>query len=290
MKMYIEYGEEFNIKKILKPSEYEIMGYIAVLFKKFRTPGTVFNYISGAKTWIDIMGGCTKNFNDYKVEIMRRGVYRKANHIKRQAKPLSVRDIKNIVNVFRTGGKESYVYTAATLICFFSLLRQSNLVTSDGESSSEHVLTQRDISISDGMLRLRIRTTKTTWTKKDEYLLKIPKVPNSEYCPVRAWSKYFKLAPKSPGLPVFWTLEGELLTPRKWMSAVRFALWKSNYRNVDEYTLHSIRRGGAIAAAQTGIDIRHVKEAGRWKSRAFQDYVPKNIIKSVPAALSTLFG
>ena len=43
--------------------------------------------------------------------------------------------------------------------------------------------------------------------------------------------------------------------------------------NVEDYGLHSFRRGGATAAAVSGIPVRVIKNHGRWKSGAVHRYM-----------------
>ena len=139
MKLYAEFVRTYNMS-IVKPTKFQVMSYIAYLFQKFKAPGTVFNYLSGAKSWVKVKGGKVENFEDYAVYLVKKGASRTLTHRTIQALPLSICDVKRIINVFDVSGENAYVFKAVTLIAYFSVLRQSNLVVSGRAGSSSHVV------------------------------------------------------------------------------------------------------------------------------------------------------
>jgi hypothetical protein len=56
--------------------------------------------------------------------------------------------------------------------------------------------------------------------------------------------------------------------------------------NVSDYSMHSLRRGGVVAAWQAGVPVEQFKAHGRWASSAVQAYmVPtKDILIGVTAS------
>ena len=155
--------------------------------------------------------------------------------------------------------------------------------------SSAHVLKQKDIVVVGAKLHITVRSTKTSWLTSEQYTVCIPSIPNSQYCPVQAWIRYYERAPKGGRLPAFWLIGGIPLTASLWIGAIRLALKNSGYDSPSNYTLHSLRRGGAQACVRAG-NIGMVKEAGRWRSKALYTYVPRKMIKAAPAALVKFFG
>ena len=289
MQLYKKFVKEYKLS-ILKPTNFQVMAYAAFLYNKYHVPGTVFNYISGAKSWVKLKGGNTQVFDDYYMSLVKKGVKRVACHKTRQAAPLTIRQIKLIINVFKSLGKNACVFTAVTLISYLSLLRQSNLVISGLEGSLSHVLKQKDIKVVHHNLHITVRSTKTSWQPCDQYVVIIPSNPRSRYCPVKAWAKYYEMAPKDPHLPAFWVKGGRPLTSKLWLGAVRLALKYVGVPSPTSYTLHSIRRGAAQECMSKGLDEKLIREAGRWKSEALYRYIPKNKVKAVPSALVSFFG
>ena len=156
--------------------------------------------------------------------------------------------------------------------------------------SPSHVLRQKDIKVVGSELQITVRSTKTSSLPADQFVMCIPKVENTRYCPVLAWKDYFKRAPKNPSSPAFWTPQGQPLTASLWLAALRYALKKTSVECPEVYTLHSLRRGGAQACEKRGTEPALVKEAGRWKSNSVYEYIPKRVIRAVPAALAKCFG
>ena len=286
--VYKKYVIKFGYK-LLNPTANQILGYVAFLFNKFNKPGTVNNYLSGAKTYIRILGGNEKAFEHINVSIVKRGVARTAQHKVKQAKSISVKQLKKVIDVWKRKGEKGYVYTVVTLLAFFSMLRQSNLVLgADGGHS--HTLMRKDVTIKQRTLRIRIRSTKTTWRPEDEFWLVVPEIPHSQYCVVRAWKNYIRSVRLGPEDTAFWRTNGSPLTPRLWLAAFRAALSRSGTQDPWAFTLHSLRRGGATACVGEGVGVEQVKRAGNWSSRAYKEYIPKKTVTVAPAALANLLG
>jgi integrase len=49
--------------------------------------------------------------------------------------------------------------------------------------------------------------------------------------------------------------------------------------SVAEFSAHSLRRGGATAAANAGFSLADIMEHGRWKSDAVKDYIRKSAVE-----------
>ena len=289
MKLYVDFVRTHKMSTH-NPTRLQLMSFIAFLYQRFKAPGSVLNYLSGAKCWVKIKGGNVNAFDDYLVNLVKKGALKMSTHQKIQALPFNISDIKLIIKVFDLSGPDAYVFKAATLIAYFSVLRQSNLVVSGLAGPSSHVVQQRDVQLVHKQLHITVRSSKTTWKPEDQYVICIPNIPNSTYCPVQAWESYYKIAPKNPKSPAFWTTKGKPLTAQVWLGALRFALIKLKYAHPNAYTLHSLRRGSAQSCIWYGLNEKSVKEAGRWKSAAMYNYIPRKKITAVPAALATIFG
>jgi hypothetical protein len=72
--------------------------------------------------------------------------------------------------------------------------------------------------------------------------------------------------------PLFTTDAGNRMrvdTPR---GRLRYWLTATGVVDVERYGFHSLRAGGVTDAARAGVDARHIKEHGNWKSEAHQRY------------------
>ena len=77
------------------------MEYIAFLSKKLGISGLVFNYLSGARTWVTLNQGRTAAFDSYHIRIVKKGVANIKRNKPVQAIPMKERDIKNICKVLQ---------------------------------------------------------------------------------------------------------------------------------------------------------------------------------------------
>lgn len=248
------------------------------------------NYISGARTWVQAMGMATTSFDTYLVGVLKRGIHRNSNHVPAQAPPLSPSDIRKVVRFFATAGDNGPVLTAAILLGYFTLLRQSNLLSSPSLASPGHTLRARDVSVTDTGLTIHVRSSKTLLKSAPPRNIAVPEIPGSHYCPLKAWMKYVSRTQPSLDGPAFITSDALPLRPRALLDTLRLALAAQGHPAPGAITLHSLRRGGAQACASSGSSLEDIKDLGHWTSGAVHSYVPRHLISSAPRTLVTKFG
>lgn len=278
-KKYTKFAEDHNFNP-LSPKQYDLLAYILHLNDTLAAPGTVLNYISGARTWVLLFGGATEGFDSYPVTLMKRGVQRLSNHVTVQAPPLSPPGLRRVVKHLKTLGPESAVIIAALLIGYNALLRQGNLVTSHTIQDQGHTLRRRDITITPEGLNITVRTTKTRWRPGQAYTVSVPSLHRSSSCPLRAWEKYIALQNTHPDGPAFILQGGAPLTGYVLTAALRMSLAATGHPSPAAYTLHSLRRGGAQACAAAGGSLKEIMQLGAWSSEAVYTYVPRPLIRS----------
>lgn len=152
----------------LTPSEYHLTGLIVHLSKKFKSPATVSNYMSGAANWVALAGGNRSTFTDGLVRMVRKGIGNMSSHQVKKAPAISPDDIKHLVTYLRSAGPEGVVLEAAFLIGYLSLVRQSNLLTPALDMwGGAHTIRRQDISQTPLGLCLRITSSKTIKREED---------------------------------------------------------------------------------------------------------------------------
>ena len=97
--------------------------------------------------------------------------------------------------------------------------------------------------------------------------------PDLAVCPVRALARLRQLS--SPGGAVFRKHAAASAALSKTTVEVRLrrALREAGFSSWDLYAAHSLRRGGATHAAQSGVPTRLIQAMGRWKSDAVRLYL-----------------
>ena len=71
---------------------------------------------------------------------------------------------------------------------------------------------------------------------------------------------------------------------------LRLALSVLNVPFCSLYTMHSLRRGAAVACHSLGIPLEALKAHGTWASSAVYSYIPRKAPRDAPEALASLFG
>lgn len=285
---YINFCNDFNINKKF-PKQYDLMMYLAYLSKSLKSPSAVYNYFSGAKTYVLLMRGKAKVFNSYSIGLVKKGVSNLKNVPVMRAFPLKVKHIIRIYKYFKSLGSSAQVLNVALLIGYFTLLRQSNLFFSESPCDPGHYLTGDDIRLNERFLRVRVRSTKTTRRQGQTYYVCLPRVPGSSCCPVRIWKRYAAATPISKSGPALLLRTGEPLMAHTFLLALRLAGDKCGLQG-KRLSVHSLRRGAARECAVAGVPLEQVQELGNWRSSCIYNYVNKRSFKTGPSALASLFG
>lgn len=283
-KKYLQFAKLHQFDP-LEPAQYDLLAYTNSLNETLKAPGTVMNYISGARSWVLLFGGNTSPFDSYPLTLMKRGVLRLSQHIPRQAPPLSPSSIRAVVRHLITAGPDAAVLVAAILVGYSTLLRQGNLLNSHDPQDPGHALQRGDIITTRKGLTVTVRSTKTRWRPGQSYTVLITPRPHSICCPVTAWRRYIRLqAPPRSG-PAFTLPTGGPLTPPTLLAALRLALTATGHHAPYNYSLHSLRRGGAQACAASGGSLQEIMALGSWTSAAVHTYVPRDQIRCRPLTL-----
>ena len=187
--------------------------------------------------------------------------------------------VELVADANKEGTLSSIRLVTACLLSFAGFLRFNELVQ----------LRPIDIEIRAEAAKLHIRHSKTDQLRKgDEVLLART---GSATCPVAMLERYMEAAsiPQESGLflfrPICKTKTGERLRSTGALSYSRLSelfkqkLSQLGYRAAD-FGLHSLRAGGATAAANAGVPDRLFKRHGRWKSDSAKDGYVDDAVES----------
>lgn len=272
------------------PEVYDILQYIRQLFTVCISPQTVRNRISGAKTWVQEMGGDLIPFSDRAISQTIRGGSKAAAHIPSRAPALTPDMVKYTAAYLLKAGRAGVAPRAALLIGYFTMIRQSNLLSPSTRTwGGPHTIRRRDIRIVPGGLRVDITSSKTICANSEATSLFVPKI-GSRCCPVLAWESARDLKAGHPDDPAFITSAGVPLTPHALTRLVRSALTEMGVATPQRFTLHGLRRGAAQECQRLNVDTKHIMSQGTWKSGAIRTYTIQPASTEAPIALATRFG
>ena len=279
-----------NSRPVLSPTAYDVASYVLYLQNSLRAPGSVMNYVSGVKTWFKALGVDIKPFDSYHVNVLKKGLPAAMKHCPSQSSPICPPLVKEMVVKLTEYGQHTNVVKSALLTMYFTLLRQSNLLSTSSARHQPHVLKRRDVIRTNKALFILVRSSKTTKSPQDATRFILPAIPGSKFCPVKAWDDYINfntlLTPTDPAFQIDTNMP---LTAKVMTQVLRSVLKDLGYASQNFFTLHGLRRGAARACQKAGLPLMHLKEAGLWKSDAIFSYIPKKVNKA-PRALATYFG
>jgi hypothetical protein len=160
--------------------------------------------------------------------------------------------------------------------CFFFVARKSNLVVtkiSDFDPSIH--LCRGDILQSNNSLLVIFRWTKTIQFGERELRLPLLAIPDSILCPVVAYRQMCDLLPAQDVSPAFIRVVKDKSCPFTYalLQKTLKSLIQRTGRNPDQYSSHSLRRGGATWAFRAGVPAQLIQLQGDWRSDAYLEYL-----------------
>ena len=220
-------------------------------------------------SWIHQMAGVSSPADDPFVQTVLAGLRRSLAKPAVKKEPITGGVLEHMV--LACGADPSLAdvrFLAACLLAFAAFLRYDELAD----------LQCTDISFHNGYIEVRIRSSKTDQYRQGSSVL----VSRTDKCtcPVKMLEKYMfmgGLTQSSEGFlfrPL--TRGGKELRPSGCLSYTRMRelllerLESLGYP-ASQFGVHSLRSGGASAAAQAGVPDRLFKKHGRWRSEAAKD-------------------
>lgn len=185
------------------------------------------------------------------VRLVRRGVRRKVGTAQRQAQPVSVPDLRQMVDGLGDDAA-SHRDRALLLIGFAGALRRSELVDLDAA----------DIEEGPDGLTVHLRRSKSDQEGQGRPV-GVPFGANPNTCPVRAWRAWLDVSGITDG-PVFRpvTRHGHIGTTRLTDQSVAHIVKRHALRaglDPQKVAGHSLRAGLATAAAKAGVSELSIK-------------------------------
>ena len=245
--------------------------------KGFISAESIGNYISAVRTAHTLLGFDPPQSEDKQMKLFVNGLRNMLLHDVKQAKAIIPDILLRIYDVVDFTNQTDMVAWVALLIGFYLFLRRSNLVP-ETMNSFDHTkqFTRRDFHVVDPLkvMMCEIRWSKTIQFKEKVLRLPILPVENKKICPVM-WSHYMmNQVPGLPDDPAFLIMVGGqkmslsanqlIYRFRKWLDLVK--------EDSTEYSLHSLRRGGATFAQQCNINGNMIQLLGDWASDAWKRY------------------
>lgn len=131
----------------LHPSVTQACKYAQYLANKLAAPGSIKNYISGARTWLNEHYGSIQGFVAPQLAQLVKGYVKNSSHIPSRAQPLEPHHIKAICKLADFSPSVPLALKPAMLIGYNCFLRESNLTSASlQEWGGPHTLLAADIT------------------------------------------------------------------------------------------------------------------------------------------------
>jgi hypothetical protein len=167
----------------------------------------------------------------------------------------------------------------AMLVCFYAFLRKSHVCVGGSSLLVPHLLLQRRDVVVDPVayaVVVTVRFSKTAQYNEGSHTIVIKGLRGGLLDPVLWVRRYFARVPAPQAGPCFvFPAAGGGLQPLQYAALVRsLKAWVQAVGcDPAQYSGHSLRRGGATAAFQAGVDPLFIRLQGGWSSDAWLLYV-----------------
>ncbi len=300
-RLYIAFCVRFR-RRDINPSVDTMCAYVEFLARQFTSPASIRNYISGVRLLHKYLDVHAPALAAFELHLLLRALDITLMHRPLRRLPLELHHLQAMCGLCTAAGPSGLVIKTALLVGFFGFLRQSNLVPPSAATFDRLRHTCRgDVFFAPPGMLILLKWTKTHQSGDNAVLIPLPMILDSPLCPVTATRLMMTTLPAGRDQSLFLLPaagQGHVITPTAGalppltLPALREAftvLLTAIGLNPDVYSLHSLRRGGASASYQAGVDAVHIQKHGTWRSDAFWNYIATDFANApVPQALASL--
>ena len=270
------WARQNDIEECLPARSIHVAVYLSCLVEQSKTPSPITQAFYGIK-WAHSVISVPSPTDSQLVRNVLEGAKRRIAHAVQKKEPITPDLIEKMYNAtFQEGNLSSQRTICACLLSYSGFLRVSELLN----------LKVCDISFHSTHMSLFIEKSKTDIYRDGSWLIIARTATN--LCPVKNLELYFSYGnleysenylfrniTKCSGSYRFRNDNKPLSYTR--MREIFIEAFSPFVNNIKEYGLHSLRAGGASAAANAGVPDRLFKRHGRWKSETAKDgYVKDN--------------
>ena len=249
---------------------WQLVRFAQYLANEGKRPGTVSNHISTIRTLQALKGKPIPDLFDIAIKLELKGLANLSNKVKRKANAMTPQIRMKIYRHVKFSDTTEMVCYTALLTGFYLLLRKSNLIpenfTGIKSFDPDKQLQRRDLKIGRKMVLVDIKWSKTI--KKTGRPLQLPLLPlmTKELCPIFWMKEMINAIPAKPDAPLF-LIPGRVagqwvpLTYRKLSMQLKEWTLKAIGQQ-DGWTLHCLRRGGAVWSFIVDISTEAIRLMG----------------------------
>ena len=247
--------------------------YAQFLSNSFKSTQSIKNYLSGVKTIHFLLGYTTDKINEFVVNLGLRGLARSKPHMPKQAQAITPEILLKMYALLDMKKRKDIVYWCLFVFAFFMFARKSNLVpTTFADLKKPKFLLRRDVTRIGDILLVTMK-----WSKTNQFgarVLQIPliKIPHSPLCPISAYKNMCSMVSAEETDPLFTLPNGVPIFYKEYQTKLKQLIHNIGM-NSDDFSTHSLRRGGCSYAFTSKVPTELIKAHGDWKSDCYQQYL-----------------
>ena len=273
---FMIFRDQLKLEKKWPVPQNHIMAFISFLVIEGKSPSTINSRMS-ALAFVHKVNGWLDPTDSFIIKKLKEGCKRGNPQCDSRLPitPILLRDLVEKLPSMCSSQYEALLFKAAFLLAFVGFLRVGEFTSLKKSGDTSRILAIDDISISEKILHVRIRFSKTD-QKGLSSNLKIESSTGCLLCPVKALEEFLLVRSGRQG-PLFIHFAGDPLTSFQFRSMLKNGI-KLLGLTPDHFSSHSFRIGAATAAALGGASEEEIKRMGRWRSSAYQSYIRPQLL------------
>jgi hypothetical protein len=266
--------------------------YITYLSQQFASSSSVRNYVSGVSFFHKCLGKTFTALQQFPVVCLLRAIQVTMRRKPNQKWPITPSLLTKLVALTNTLGAVGPPLKVALLFAFFGMFRVSNIApVSPFTLDKSRDMCRGDVVFKPPGLVVALKWSKTLQTLGATPLVPLPSMPGHPLDPRQAFLDLLRQAPtvsRDQPLLMFVRQGVSNVMTSPLLNKLLSDLIQRLGLDHNNYSFHSLRRGGATAAFHGGVKISEVKRHGVWASDSFWQYVTQPAIakSSVAKALA----
>ena len=254
-----------------------IAAFITLISFSVKSHHTINNYLSALRRLHVFCHLDTAAFDDIHVKLTQKGLEKSMIHIPHRKAPLTPSILLQFLAHLDLRNSAHLALWSAFLVGFFTFFRTANLVPRSFESfSSHHALSRGSVSFTSSGAFLTVTRTKTRQAGDTALIIPVPRIPGSPLCPTFALQCLLRAVPAPDTSPLFTFTSSSshlaCITSKSLNDGIKH-LASLISLDPQDFSGHSLRRGGATFAFQCGIPAELIKLQGDWRSDAYMLYL-----------------
>lgn len=289
MKKYLDFCTQYMYQPVPASSQ-TICRYIAFLAQSLR-PASIKQYLNSIRLLHLENGFSNPLEGDFVIKSVIKGVQRIKGDLVKRKLPITPDILLSFIPLLNLADSQCAVFWAAMLVAFYGMMRKSSLFPKN--APHDH-MTLQNCKLHDWGIEISTNYSKTIQCQERRAYIALPwNRQKLQLCPVSALLKSLRISrccQADDYLFTFVSKEKKLrMTYSLFTTMLNNTLSRLNLP-LDQYSGHSLRRGGATQALKCGVPSEVIQAQGDWKSLAYLDYIDQSSSQDRAKILNNIYS